>query len=100
MKVHYIDRKVQIKHFSDLSIISDLKEESYLNLKIPAQENFVIQLTAVAENETEITNINIEGNSKIYCLNTQIKDKFGVSYTKNGRFKKEQYSAVVFYSSC
>lgn len=96
MKVYYIDRKVQIKHFTDLSILENLKEESKLSLSIPASENFIIQLAAVPERETELTRTDIKGNGKIYCLNTQITDKFGKSCTKSVPLKANVIQPLFF----
>ncbi len=86
MKLYYIDRKTQIKHFSDLSILKGLTPLSSLALSVPAQEDFVIQLAALPENETKIVSVNCNG-LKTVCINTDITDKFGNSYTKEIELK-------------
>lgn len=82
MKIYYIDRLTPIKHFSDLSILKQYKEISQLDLQIPAKENFVIQLAVLPENEKIIKAVQISGSENIFCLNTNISDKYGNKYTK------------------
>lgn len=79
MKLYYIDRKTQIEHFHDMSIIENLSPLSTLSLTIPASEDFVIQIAAVPDNEHEITAVDC---GDIVCINTDITDKFGKSFKK------------------
>lgn len=83
MKVYYIDRTTRIKHFSDLSILDNLSDISHLDLDIPAQEDFVVQLAVLAEDETEISEIITDGKIQMYCINSYITDKFGKTFEKS-----------------
>lgn len=83
MRIYYIDRRIQIKHFSDLSVLDGLKPISELSLNVPKTEEFVLQLAVVADGEEKIERVSFDGNIPMFCVNTQITDKFGHSYEKS-----------------
>ena len=51
MKIFYANRKIQFRHFSDLSALNGLFSAEDLKLRVPAQENFVIQFIVLPEKE-------------------------------------------------
>ena len=77
MKIYPIDRKMPIKQFDDLSLLNGHRPVSSLKLKIPAEENFVLQLAVLPEGEREITSIQTYGKTPILCINTEITDHTG-----------------------
>lgn len=83
MKLYYIDRKTQIKHFSDLKILENLSAISQLSLNVPSQEDFIVQIATLPEDETEILEITTDDNSQMYCINTHVTDKFGKTFEKS-----------------
>lgn len=85
MKLYYIDRKTQIKHFTDLSILEGLSPVSEQSLTVPASEDFVIQLAVLPEDEAVIKEI----KTPLVCINTDITDKFGKSRKKEIPLKKD-----------
>ncbi|MCD7872038.1 MAG: DUF6067 family protein [Clostridiales bacterium] len=80
MKVYYVDRKTQIRHFTDLSVIKDLTPVKNLSLSVPARENFVIQLLVLPGSEREISRVDVSPEFDSVCINTQKTDKFGKSH--------------------
>lgn len=82
MKVYYIDRKIPIKQFDDLSLLTERHSISTLKLNIPAEENFVLQIAVLPEKEKEIIKIRIDGDLPIFCVNTEIVDHTGLRYEK------------------
>lgn len=96
MKLYYVDRKTQIKHFTDLSFLEQYEETNSLSLRVPAKENFVVQFALLPEKETEIREIHISGHPEMYCLNTQIVDKFGKSFQKAVELKKQTIQPLFF----
>ena len=66
MKLYEIDRKIQIRHFSDLSILEGRASTNSLSLFISAQEDFVLQLAALPEGEKKIVGISADGGFPYY----------------------------------
>lgn len=96
MKLYEIDRKIQIRHFSDLSILEGRASTNSLSLFISAQEDFVLQLAALPEGEKKIVGISAEGDETITCINTQITDKFGRSYEKEVPLQEGEIQPLFF----
>lgn len=94
MKVYYIDRKTQIRHFTDLSIIKDLTPINKFNLSVPEKENFVLQFVILPDDETQVTAVEFSSGLDAMCINTEITDKFGNSFTKPIPFKKDTLQPV------
>lgn len=79
MDIYYIDRKTQIRHFSDLSVIKDLKPVKNLKLRVPAAENFAVQLVLLSQAENTVNRVSFSGGIDMVCINTEVTDKFGKS---------------------
>lgn len=81
MKLFYADRKIQFKHFADKNATNGLFLADGLSLRVPARENYVLQLIAKPQGERRITSVLTEGADCV-CINTQCTDKFGREYQR------------------
>lgn len=82
MKIFYANRKIQFRHFSDLSVLNGLISAEDLKLRVPAQENFVIQFIVLPEKEKAIRSVSVNGEMDAVCVNTQGVDKFGKPFSQ------------------
>lgn len=96
MRIFYIDRKTQIKHFSDLSVIKDLHPLSELTLRVPAAENFAVQLVLLPQGENVINHVSLSGGLNMVCINTQVTDKFGSSHEQKISLRQNRLQPVFF----
>lgn len=94
MKVLYADRKMQFKHFSDLSVTNGLISADNLELRVPARENFVVQLIVLPEGESIINSVDVNGEVEAVCINTQGVDKFGTKFNQKICLRKEHIQPV------
>ena len=88
MKIFYANRKIQFRHFSDLSVLNGLISAEDLKLRVPAQENFVIQFIVLPEKEKAIRSVSVNGEMDAVCVNTQGVDKFGKPFRKRSVCEK------------
>lgn len=94
MKIFYVNRKIQIKHFSDLSVLNGLTSADMLKLRVPAQENFVVQLLVLPENEKIINKVDIKSDIEAVCINTDGVDKFGKRFSKKIFLRQDHIQPV------
>ena len=96
MKLFFVDRKIQIKKFYDLSVLDGLEPVESLALSIPASENYALQLAVLSEGERKIESVECTGGAEITCINTQICDKFGRKYERSVDLKSEKIQPMFF----
>ena len=96
MKLFFVDRKIQIKKFYDLSVLDGLEPVESLALSIPASENYALQLAVLSEGERKIESVECTGDAEITCINTQICDKFGRKYKRSVDLKSEKIQPMFF----
>lgn len=96
MKIYYIDRKTQIRHFHDLSVLKGKNPISTLTLSIPQTETFALQLVLLPEEEQVLKRVVCQGTLSITCLNSHITDKFGHSYEKEIPLEKGVLQPLFF----
>ena len=96
MKLFFVDRKIQIKKFYDLSVLDGLEPVESLALSIPASENYALQLAVLSEGERKIESVECTGGAEITCINTQICDKFGRKYKRSVDLKSEKIQPMFF----
>ncbi len=96
MKIFYVDRKTQIKHFSDLSAVQDLQPLSELSLRVPASENFALQLVLLPEGEGMVEHVVQKGDLDMVCINTQVTDKFGAHREQKIKLRENRLQPVFF----
>lgn len=77
MKFYYLDRKEQVKHFHDLSIIENKPECNNISCAMLINEVLVLQVVALSETEEIITDITYNTKLDAYCINRDKTDKFG-----------------------
>lgn len=94
MKIFYANRKIQFRHFSDLSALNGLISAEDLKLRVPAQENFVIQFIVLPEKEKAIRSVSVNGEMDAVCVNTQGVDKFGKPFSQKICLRKEHIQPV------
>lgn len=94
MKIFYADRKIQFKHFSELSALNGLISAEDLKLRVPAQENFVAQFIVLPGNEKIINSVTVSGDVEAVCINTQGVDKFGKSFLQKIRLRQDHIQPV------
>ncbi len=98
MNLYLFDRSDKIIHFEDLSILNEKnKINSEAELIMSENEVFVFQLAAVSDADDVIKSIEYDGNLKISCINTDVRDKFGKSRKQTVAVKKRHHPALVFY---
>lgn len=96
MQIYYIDRRTQIRHFSDLSVLNGRQPLSALSVSVPKAEEFVLQLAVLAESGRELQRVSFDGNVPMTCINTQITDKFGHSYEKSVVLQENRIRPLFF----
>ena len=94
MKIFYANRKIQFRHFSDLSALNGLISAEDLKLRVPAQENFVIQFIVLPEKEKAIRSVSVNGEMDAVCVNTQGVDKFGKPFSQKICLRKDHIQPV------
>lgn len=77
MKFYYFDRREQVKHFNDLSIVENKPECNDISCTMLSNEVLVLQVVALSETDDIITDINYTGKLDAYCINRDKTDKFG-----------------------
>lgn len=97
MNLYLFDRSEKIIHFEDLSILNEKnKINSAAELIMSENEVFVFQVAALSGTDDVIKSIEYDGNLKMSCINTDVRDKYGKIKKQTVILKKDVIQPLFF----
>lgn len=82
MKSYIVDRKVQIKHFTDISAVQEYEYLMPIQIEPLQGEVFVLQVALLSPSTDTVKDITYDGTTEFSCINRDCVDKYGVSYKR------------------
>lgn len=96
MRFYFIDRREQVKHFHDLSIINNKPECKDILCSMLNNEILVLQVIALSEIDDTIIDIKYNTKLDAYCVNRDVVDKYGNKSTKEIDIKSNTLQPLFF----
>ena len=97
MDFYLFDRSETIRHFDDLSILNGRKKISDCEeLTMSEHEKFVFQIAVLPKESCTVNEISCSSEVDVFCVNTDIVDKFGKKSKKSIALKKNEIQPLFF----
>lgn len=97
MDFYLFDRKDVIRHFEDLSILNGKKKISDCEeLVMSENEKFVFQIAVLPKENCTVSKISCSSEADVFCVNTDIVDKFGKKGKKSIELKNNEIQPLFF----